>query len=180
MKRVLLPLLALGMCLCTPLARAASDYLLELDGIKGESKDRAHPETIEISSFSWGCSNPTSVVGGGGGAGKVQFQDFHFSSAVSKATPQLLLACATGQHIKSAKLFVRKSAADGEPVEYYVITLTNILVSSISQGGGGAGGGAVPTDQFSLNFAKITVDYQSADGTTTSASVERPDPAAGQ
>ena len=26
----------------------ASDYLLEIDGIKGESKDHKHKETIEI------------------------------------------------------------------------------------------------------------------------------------
>ena len=173
MKRVLLPLLALGLCVCTPLARAASDYLLELDGIKGESKDRVHPETIEISSFSWGCSNPTSVGGGGAGTGKVQFQDFHFSAAVNKSSPLLMLACATGQHIKSAKLFVRKSGDAGEPVEYYVITLSDILVSSISQGGGGAGGGAVPTDQFSLNFTKITVEYQASDGTKTEGTAQR-------
>ncbi len=38
----------------TPSAQAASDYLLELDGIKGESSDATHPSTIEISSFSWG------------------------------------------------------------------------------------------------------------------------------
>jgi len=37
----------------------ATDYLLELDGIKGESKDSKHPNTIEIESFSWGAkTNP--------------------------------------------------------------------------------------------------------------------------
>ena len=35
----------------------ASDYLLEIEGIKGESQDSKHKETIEISSFSWGMSN---------------------------------------------------------------------------------------------------------------------------
>ena len=50
----------------------ASDYLLEIDGIKGESKDSKHPGTLEITSFSWHASNPGSFsIGTGGGSGKV-------------------------------------------------------------------------------------------------------------
>ena len=47
---------------------AASDYLLELDGVAGESATA--PSTIELSSFSFGASNPTSVGSGGLSAGK--------------------------------------------------------------------------------------------------------------
>ena len=36
----------------------ARDFLLEMDGIKGESKDDKHKDTIEIESFSWGATNP--------------------------------------------------------------------------------------------------------------------------
>ncbi|HEV3436619.1 MAG TPA: type VI secretion system tube protein Hcp, partial [Gemmata sp.] len=54
----------------------ASDYLLEIDGIKGESQDDKHKDTIEISSFSWGATNAgSSSSGSGGGAGKVSYQD---------------------------------------------------------------------------------------------------------
>ncbi|HVK07419.1 MAG TPA: type VI secretion system tube protein Hcp, partial [Gemmataceae bacterium] len=55
----------------------ASDYLLELDGVKGESKDDAHKETIEIASWSLGASNPTSVGSAGMSAGKVSFSDLN-------------------------------------------------------------------------------------------------------
>ena len=50
----------------------AFDAFLKIDGIDGESTDKTHPGEIEISSFSWGVSNPSSVGGrgGGGGAGK--------------------------------------------------------------------------------------------------------------
>lgn len=30
------------------------DYFLVIEGIKGESKDGKHPDSIEIESFSWG------------------------------------------------------------------------------------------------------------------------------
>ena len=54
-------------------AIAASDYLLEIDGVKGEAS--AAPATIEIQSFSWGASNPSSVGSSGMSAGKVAVQD---------------------------------------------------------------------------------------------------------
>jgi type VI protein secretion system component Hcp len=55
---------------------AASDYLLQLDGVKGEGKDSAAPQTIEVESFSWGVSNAGSAAtGSGGGSGKVNVQD---------------------------------------------------------------------------------------------------------
>ena len=48
----------------------ASDYLLKLEGIKGESVDVKHKDEIEIESFSWGATQPAAVVSGGGGAGR--------------------------------------------------------------------------------------------------------------
>ena len=136
----------------------ATDFLLEIDGIKGESKDSKHKETIEVNSFSWGVSNAGShASGAGGGAGKVSFQDMHFTSTVGKASPNLALSCAQGKHIKKAVLFVRKSGGDQK--DYYVITLEDLLVSSY-QSGDAAGGSSIPTDQFSLNFAKIKYEYK--------------------
>lgn len=135
----------------------ASDYLLDIDGIKGESHDDKHKDTIEVSSFSWGASHPGSfAAAGGGGTGKVSFQDIHFTTSVNKASPLLGKACATGQHIKKATLFVRKSGGDHE--EYYTILLEDVLISSY-QSGGHEGNNSAPTDQFSLNFAKIEFDY---------------------
>jgi type VI secretion system secreted protein Hcp len=147
----------------------ASDYLLEIDGIKGESSDSKHKDTIEVSSFSWGCTNSGShASGGGGGAGKASFQDIHFTTSVNKSSPKLMLACATGEHIKKAVLFVRKAGRDQH--EYYTVTLSDLLVSSY-QSGGHEGGDAVPTDQFSLNFSKVEFEYkpQKADGSLDSA-----------
>ncbi len=140
----------------------ASDFLLEIDGIKGESSDDKHKDTIEIQSFSWGCSNPGSFAGGGGGGGgKVSFQDLHFTTHVSKASPVLMLSCATGAHIKKATLFVRKSGTD--QLDFYVIKLEDLLVSSYQSGD--ATGGDLPTDQFALNFAKIKFEYKPQDAT---------------
>ncbi|MFO0812312.1 MAG: type VI secretion system tube protein Hcp [Gemmatales bacterium] len=147
----------------------ASDYLLEIEGIKGESKDKKHPGTIEIHSFSWGVSNAGSMASGsGGGAGKASFSDLSFMSTTASQSPLLMLACATGQHIKSAKLFVRKQGS--EQHDYYVITLSDILVSSF-QHSGSDGSGGPPSESFSLNFTKIEYSYspQKPDGSLDTA-----------
>jgi type VI secretion system secreted protein Hcp len=143
---------------------AAADYFLKIDGIEGESQDSKHKAEIEIQSFSFGATQTGSfAAGGGGGAGKVSMQDFHFTVPVNKSSPKLMLACASGQHIKKAVLTVRK--AGKEQQEYLKYTFSDILVSSYQTGGGG--GDVMPVDQISLNFAKIEHEYkeQKADGT---------------
>lgn len=70
-----------------------SDYFLKIDTIPGESADLKHKNEIQIESFSFGESNAGSFAhGSGGGAGKVQMQDMHFSMVVNKASPKLFLA----------------------------------------------------------------------------------------
>ena len=148
-----------------------SDYLLEIEGIKGESKDHKHPNTIEIESFSWGNTNDGSASHGtGAGAGKVHFQDVHFTSQVNKASPELALACANGKHFKKAQLFVRKQGENQQ--DYYIVTLEDFIISSY-QSGGSNGSHHLPTDQFALNFAKINVEYsdQKEDGSLNPATV---------
>ncbi len=143
----------------------ASDYLLEIDGIKGESQDSKHKDTIEIASFSWGAKNTGAHAGGGGGGtGKVSFQDIHFTTSVNKSTPLLFLACATGQHIKKATLFVRKQGGDQH--DYYKVTMEDLLVSGVANGHEVDDTDAIPYDAFSLNFAKVKLEYfeQKPDG----------------
>ena len=144
---------------------AIADYFLKLDGVEGEAQDSKHKGEIDLESWSWGeTQTGTHVAGGGGGAGKVAMQDFHFVMRVNKASPKLMLACATGQHIKEGILVCRK--AGKEQQEFLKVKFTDLLVSSY-QTGGSANGDVVPLDQISLNFAKIEIEYkeQKADGT---------------
>lgn len=144
---------------------AAVDYFLKIDGIQGESQDKTHKSEIQLHSFSWGETNAgTFSAGGGGGAGKVSMQDFHFVMNVNKASPKLFLACANGEHIKSAILTARK--AGKEQQEYMKVTFSDLLVSSF-QTSGASDAGNLPMDQISFNFAKVEIEYkeQKADGT---------------
>ena len=104
---------------------AAVDYFLKIDGIQGESRDDRHKDEIDIESFSWGeTQSGTFAVGGGGGAGKVSMQDFHFTMPVNKASPALFLACAQGDHIKNAILTCRKAGRDQR--EFMKVTMNDV------------------------------------------------------
>ena len=143
----------------------AVDYFLKIDGIDGESPDSKHAGDIDLESFSWGATQTGAhSFGGGGGAGKVSMQDFHFVMKNNKASPKLFLACAEGEHIKKAVLVCRK--AGKEQQEFLKVTMSDLLVSSF-QTGGSAHGDEVPVDQVSLNFSKIEWEYkeQKSDGT---------------
>ncbi len=147
---------------------AQVDYFLKIDGIEGESQDSKHKNEIELESFSWGASQSGSFASrGGGGAGKVAMQDFHFIMKTSKASPKLFLSCCNGAHIKMATLVARK--AGKEQQEYLKVTLSDILVSSFQAAGSPSD--VIPADNISLNFAKIEIEYkdQKADGSLAGA-----------
>lgn len=146
----------------------AADIFLKIDGIKGESKDDKHKDEIELLAWSWAQTQTGSAGRGGGmGTGKVEVHDISFTKNLDKATPKLMLACASGNHIPKAEMVMRK--AGGEQKEYLKIELEDVMVSSYSTSG--SGGGDSPTENVSLNFGKITVEYFEQDnkGTMTSA-----------
>ena len=140
---------------------ALFDFFLKIEGIPGESLDDKHRDEIQLVGWSFGEENAaTPNVTGGGGSGTVSMQDFHFTSHTSKASPLLFFACASGQHIPSAVLSVRKAGALARGgIDFLHYKIQEILVTSFSNAADGGGASAVPTDQFSLNFQKVEIDF---------------------
>jgi type VI secretion system secreted protein Hcp len=137
---------------------AIGDFFLKLDGIEGESQDKKHKGEIDITSFSVGVSQGgTFSTGGGGGAGKADFQDIHFTKVHDKSSPKLLAASSSGQHISKAVLTCRK--AGGEQEEYLKLEFGDVLISGF-QFGASSGGDSTIMDQFSLNYGKIIHEYK--------------------
>ena len=148
----------------------STSIFVRIDSIKGESRERGHEDEIEAVSWSWGVAQSAGAGAAGRGAGRVgrpTFSDFTFVHHVDAATPLLLKACATGQHLPKARVTVRK-AGHGQH-DFLVIELTEVSVSSVvmSIGAEADGGDEVVV----LSFAKVVLDYvpQGADG--------RPEPA---
>jgi type VI secretion system secreted protein Hcp len=130
--------------------------------IKGESRDKAQGPKgdIDILAWSWGMSQSgTTHMGGGGGAGKANFQDISFTKYVDSASNALMTALAKGSHIPKVELLVRK-AGEGQQ-KYIHFTLEEVLVTSLSTGG--SGGEDRLTENVTLNFGKVKFDYTPQD-----------------
>ena len=141
----------------------SADMFLKIEGIEGESVDKKHAGEIDVLSWSWGMSQSGSMhISAGGGAGKVAVQDVSLTKYVDRSSPNLMQKCCTGEHYPEATLTVRKAGA--EPLEYLVITMKKVLVTSISTGG--SGGEDKMTENITLNFADFASTYtpQAADG----------------
>ena len=141
----------------------AADIFAKIGDIKGESLDSKHKDEVEVLSWSWGVSQSGSMAhGGGGGEGKANFNDFNFTHHVDKASPVLLSACATGNHIKEATITVRK-AGKGQQ-EFLIIKMSDVIITSVNPSG--SGDAAATAESVALRYAKVALEYkpQKADG----------------
>lgn len=158
-RSCLLVLFLCGTLLPVPRSFGASQMFLKLSGIDGESTDKSHPNEIIALGFSQAVNTTNSPTGA-----RATFSDLNVIKTVDKSTPLLFLNAAQGNHITQAVLTVRNSGAT--PLDYYQITLTDVLITSVQTSG--SSGGDRPTESITLNFAKIEWRYipQNADGST--------------
>jgi type VI secretion system secreted protein Hcp len=139
----------------------AHDVFLKIKGVDGESADAKHKKEIDVLAWSWGISNSASAhVGGGAGSGKANVHDISVTKYVDSATPPLMLACASGKHFEEALLTVRKAGGDN-PVEYLKIKMQTVFIASVQHGG--STGDDRHSENVTLNFAKVNVDYTPQD-----------------
>jgi type VI secretion system secreted protein Hcp len=146
--------------LCPVSAFAAVDMFLKLNGINGESKDRAHANEIDVLAWSWGESNGTALTKKGL-VPTACIQDLSFTKYIDAASPELIMKTINGQVIVDAKLTVRKAGAT--PLEFLVLTMTNVTVKSYSTGG--SGGEDRLTENVTLRFGRMLGTYTKQDAT---------------
>lgn len=131
---------------------------LKLDGVQGDSTAAKHPQEFDVLSFSFGAiGSGESATGAGRGAGRTQFKEMVITKRLGKASPKLFLSCASGQHIKSAVLTMEHQATGGQVAKY---TLTDVTIHSITQSGAA---GKTPSEEISLSFGKIEIEYHATD-----------------
>jgi len=148
----------------------AIEYHLDVKGIKGESQADKHMDHIELMSWSWGASNPTTIVGAGMSGGKVTVSDLTISKKVDKSSPGLLELCITGKHVDDATLYCSKQTGGKTPEDFLVITLHEVYVSSHQCAG--SFGEDVGTESLSFTYGKINYDYKTQDKSGTLTTVK--------
>ena len=154
-----LALAAPAIALLAPTVDAA--VYIKFDGVDGESVSKGHEKWIELLSYSWGVSQSAL---GGTGAGRVAVKDITIVHRIDKSSPLLFLGTAQGKVIPKVTLSLTRNAG-GREVEYYTITLTDVLISSISSAGSPtAGANDRPTEAVSFKvFPKIEIHYTPID-----------------
>jgi type VI secretion system secreted protein Hcp len=143
----------------------AVDMLIKVGDVAGECAIEGKKGWIDVLSWSLGASQSGSAdVGGGAGAGKVKVHDLTFTKYTDTATPLLFRMCCDGSHIDQVQLIIRKAGGKAA-VEYLKVNLGQVLVSGITTGG--SGGQDKLTENITLNFAKVKLEYtpQSDKGT---------------
>lgn len=142
---------------------AAADIFLRFEDaqgnltIAGESVDAKHKDEIDILSYSQSFKNAVSdATGGGGGAGKVTCGDITVLKNIDKSSPKLIEKVVTGKHIDKAVLTFR--SVGRAALEYYVVTLEDVLVTSIDQTD--QNNPARIFERVTLNSAQFKFSYQ--------------------
>jgi type VI secretion system secreted protein Hcp len=135
------------------------DTFAKIEGVDGEATRAGHEGEIEILSFSWGASNPTSVSAGTTGlsASRVSISSFNIMKGTDLASASLFLKCCKGAHIP--KIVVTMNTAGGEKqMDYLTYEFQDCMVESI-QWSGSSGGDDRPTESVSFAFAKVEITY---------------------
>ena len=113
--------------------------------------------TLDVQSFSWGVSNPTTIgTGGGIGAGKASLSSLNVLTTVDASFPVLNAAVAAGKRFPTATL----TFPSGNGTVTY--QLDNVIIESAQQSGGGT-----LANSLSLAYEKVTWTFTDASGTTT-------------
>jgi type VI secretion system secreted protein Hcp len=140
---------------------AQGDMFLKIDGmrqgaIKGEARDAAHKDEIDVLGWSWGMEG--NQVHGQARA-KTSVRELAITKRVDRATTALMSALRGNEVIRKAVLTVRK-AGGKEPVEYYTITLEKGRIAALVQNSGGEPGNALLTEELRIAFSRVLVEYK--------------------
>ncbi|WP_233831646.1 Hcp family type VI secretion system effector [Paraburkholderia sp. ZP32-5] len=131
-----------------------SNIFIKINGVTGESQNAAHPDEIEVLSWNWAITQPSSLhSGSGGGAAKASASALHFMHSIDRASPILAGQCFQGKHIPEAVLTMSK--ANGTNFDYLRITMNDVIISHVES----AAGGGLALEHVALSFARMKKEY---------------------
>lgn len=124
---------------------------------RSQASDDKHKEWIEVLSWSWGASNPSSVGSTGMSSGREastpSVSEIVVTKQMDKSTPKLAEGVSKGKTTQELK---KQTTHNGET--YYQVKLTDVMVSSWQSSGGDSH--SRPMESISLNFTKIEFNYK--------------------
>ena len=134
------------------------DMFLKIEGVDGESTNAAHKGWIDVQSWSWGASQPSTGGFGGGAATGRLVGHVTLVKRIDKATPLLFKRGSDGTVLALAT--VELARANGGPT-YLKYELKEVLVSSIAHGD--VDGDGLPDETITLDFTGTKLTYTQLD-----------------
>jgi type VI secretion system secreted protein Hcp len=131
--------------------------LMKIKDVPGTTDMAGYEKQIEVLSYSHGVAMQVTgdVSNTERTSGKPRMQDFHVTKYIDKSTPLINQKCCEATNLGEVQLTVGRNDA-GAVIPFIVYTLSDVVISSVSVGGGG---GDKPVESLSLNFSGIKWDY---------------------
>jgi type VI secretion system secreted protein Hcp len=145
----------------------ATDIFLEFVGnvlgvsgeskVVGESQDKAHPNTVPVSAYTFGVENKQTIgsTSGGAGSGKATLNTLTISKSVDLSSPSLYATSASGGHFQQVNLYVRK--AGGGAGDYLIYRFKLVFVSKITWSD--SSGDDAPQEEVDFEYGALQVQY---------------------
>lgn len=131
---------------------------MKIGDIKGEAMSKGYEEFMKISFLKIEIQRAVDR------AGVIEFKNPIVRFPVEQASPELMLACATGKILPSATLIITRPGKDGGELAYYKVTFSNVVVSSYSSTS--TGGNERPTEEMTLGYTEVEWTYINFDDDT--------------
>jgi type VI secretion system Hcp family effector len=120
---------------------------------------------IQILSWSWGTRSPTDTYDGTP-TGRRQFLELSVRKRVDTSTPVLYSILRGNELLKSARLMVFKAGSDLEDLPYFILTISDARITSLSTSPGEGEAAHELFDEVTFAFRKVQMGYnmQLSDG----------------
>ncbi len=140
------------------------NYFLRIDNIDGESTDVDHTRWIDVRSYNWGLQASEIDPSNPRPSGRADFADLIVVKGVDAATPELIIASASGRVIANVELEgVRVS--DNRPT-FVRYVLGNCIVTTVSHESANSDQDR-PTETVHFAYGTLTAAYTPIDSAGT-------------
>ena len=116
---------------------------------------------MEIHSFSWGASNPSTIGAGGGGAGgaRVSVSSFNVMKRTDAASPILFQACCKGDHFAKAARDPQQGRRATAALDFLKYEFEEVYVDSVQWSGSSGGDDTPDGERLVLASRKVSITY---------------------
>lgn len=131
---------------------------IEIADVAGDSTVDGFAKQIEVNSFSFSSSQPTSPIRSGSSHidGRPSLSLFNFTKSCDSASSALLAKLWGGFTLGKAKFTACRRDKEQKLSAFLIIEMENVVVANYSV----SGGGGDPYENVALNYSKIMFNYK--------------------